>query len=144
MKVSTKPEQDHKADVQQTVYEMRFSLPGQLRGPECNRVMQQAIALRKMLEPRFADIDGGSIVELGIALRVDGSLGSFGQEGVENIAVEDGKIECDVVIADQGWAELGDADIATILKYRVLDAVNICFATVGVSYDADALTDAAS
>ena len=133
-----------KAVVHQTANKMRFSLPGQFRGPECDRVGQQAVVLRKKLEPRFADIDGGSIVELGVALRVDGSLGSFGPEGVENIAVKDGKIECDVVIPDQGWADLGDEEIATILKYRVLEAVDTCFAAVGVSYDADALTAAAS
>lgn len=81
-------------------------------------------------------------MELGIALRVDGSLGSFGQEGVENITVEDGIIECDVVIADQGWATLSDEEIASILKYRVLEAVSTCFAMVELSYDADALADA--
>ena len=123
---------------------MRFSLPGQLRGPDCKRVVQQAIVLRKKLVPWFDGVDGGNLAELGIALRVDGSLGSFGPEGVENIAVKDGKIECDVVIADQGWAALGDEEIATILKSRVLEAVNTCFTTVGVSYDADSLAAAAS
>lgn len=121
---------------------MRFSLLGQLRGPECKRVMRQAIALRKKLEPWFATVEGGNIVELGVILRVDGSLGSFGPEGVENIAVEDGQIECDVVVADQGWAEVSDEQIATILQQRVLEAVNTCFTTVGVSYDAEALAAA--
>lgn len=115
---------------------MRFLLLGQLRGPECKRVMQQAIALRKKLEPRFVAINGGDIVELCVILRVDGSLGSFGPEGVENIAVEDGQIECDVVIADLGWAELDDGDIATILRQRILEAVKACFSTVEVPYDA--------
>lgn len=98
--------------------------------------------MRKTLEPLFSGVDGGNIAELGVALRVDGSLGSFGPDGVENIAVIDGKIECDVVIADQGWAALDDEEIATILKHRVLGAVNICFATVGISYDAGAFAEA--
>jgi len=122
---------------------MRFSLPGQLSGPECKTVMAQAIALRRTLEPWFAGLDEGNIVELGIALRVDGSLGSFGPEGVENVTVKDRKLECDVTIADQDWAALGDEEIATILVSRVLEAVHTCFATVGVSYDADALAEAA-
>ena len=123
---------------------MRFSLPGQLRGPECGRVMQQAIALRGKLEPWFASVDGGDIVDLGIALRVDGSLGSFGPEGVENIKVAGGKIECDVVVADQGWAKLDDEEIALILQRRVLEAINSCLATIGVIYDANALAAAAN
>ncbi len=106
--------------------------------------MRQAIALRESLEPWFAVIDAGNIAELGIALRVDGTLGSFGPEGVENIVVKAGKIECDVIIADQGWAALGDEEIATILKHRVLEAVNICFTTVGISYDADTFAEAAN
>lgn len=123
---------------------MRFSLPGQLRGPECNRVGQHAIILRRKLEAWFENFDGGNVTELTIILRVDGSLGSFGPEGVENIAIEKGEIECDVVIADQGWADLQDDEIAIILKDRVLEAVDTCFATVGVSYDADALAVVAS
>ena len=89
---------------------MEFSLPGQLRGPECKRVMQQAIVLRKNLEPWFGSIESNDIQELCIVLRVDGSLGSFGVEGVENVLIDDGTLACDVVIADhkvgQSWMTL--------------------------------------
>ena len=121
---------------------MKFSLPGQLKGPECKRVIQQAIALRKRLEPWFESIDGGEVTELAIVLRVDGSLGSFGPEGVENIAVEGGSIECDVVVADQEWADRQDEKIASILRTRVLEAVGACLTTAGVSYDSRALESA--
>jgi hypothetical protein len=123
---------------------MKFSLSGQLKGPECRRVITQAIALRKKLDPWFEVFDGGNVTELTVILRVDGSFGSFGPEGVENIAIEKGQIECDIVIADQRWAELQDEEIAILLKDRVFEAVDSCFATVGVSYDADALAVAAS
>ena len=118
---------------------MEFSLPGQLRGPECKRVMQQAIVLRKKLEPWFGSIESNDIQELCIVLRVDGSLGSFGVEGVENVLIDDGTLACDLVIADQGWSELDDGEIAAVLRERVLEAISICFAKCGMSFDADEL-----
>lgn len=121
---------------------MKFSLPGQLKGPKCERVIQQAIALRKKLEPWFESIDGGEVTELAVVLRVDGSLGSFGPERVENIAVEGGTIECDIVVADQGWSDRHDEEIASILRARVLEAVRACRAAAGVSYDSRALESA--
>ena len=122
---------------------MIFSLPGQLRGPECKRVMQQAIALRRRLEPWFATVDGGDISELGVALRVDGSLGSFGPEGIKNIVTRGGKIECDVVVANHGWSDLSDEEIALILRGRVLEAIGTCLTEAGVSFEPDALTASA-
>lgn len=123
---------------------MRFSLPGQLRGPECKRVMQQAIALRKRLEPWFASVDGGQYSELGVALRVDGSLGSFGAEGVENIVIGNDKIECDVVVADQGWESMSDGDIFSVLQSRVFDAIDACLKAAGITFDAATLTSTTS
>ncbi|MGI9425178.1 MAG: hypothetical protein ACR2PA_18425, partial [Hyphomicrobiaceae bacterium] len=113
--------------------------PGQLRGPECKRVMQQAIVLRKKLEPWFGSIDSNDIQELCIILRVDGSLGSFGEEGVESVLIDDGTLECDVVIADRGWSELDDAEIAAVLREHVFEAISICFERCGISFDADGL-----
>lgn len=123
---------------------MKFSLPGQLRGPECRRVIQQAITLRKRLEPWFSTLDGGDVSELGVALRVDGSLGSFGPEGIGNIVTEGGKIECDVVVADRGWAGLSDAEIASVVRGRVLEAIAACLSEAQISFEADALYNFAS
>lgn len=122
---------------------MRFSLPGQLKGPECKRAIQQAVALRKKLEPWFEALTGGDVEELALVLRVNGSLGSFGPEGVENVVIEDRTIECDVVIADQGWANLADEEIATIIKGRVLEAVDYCLAAARIPYDDKTLAAAA-
>jgi hypothetical protein len=101
--------------------------------------MQQAIVLRKKLEPWFASVEADNLAELGIALRIDGSLGSFGPEGVENVVFENGKIECDIVVADQGWAEMSDDDILSVLQQRVLEAVDTCLSTVRIPYDPEAL-----
>ena len=118
---------------------MKFSLPGQLKGPECRRVISQAVALRKRVTPWFAAIDNTEISELGIALRVDGSLGSFGPEGVENITVKNGKVECDVVNADKGWADLDDSEIASILQKRVFDGIAVCFERYEIPFDQESL-----
>ena len=79
---------------------MQFELPGQLKGPECRRVITQAVALRRRLVPTF-DAAGNSVAnKLTIVLRVNGSHGTFGQSGVENIHVESKNISCDLVIKD--------------------------------------------
>lgn len=121
---------------------MKFSLPGQLKGPECRRVVTQAVALRKRLEPWFAAIENCNVSELGIAIRVDGSLGSFGPEGVENITLRGGRVECDVVIADKGWADLDDNEISSILRERVIDGIVVCFERIEISIDQDSLSAA--
>ena len=123
---------------------MKFSLPGQLKGPECRRVITQAVELRKRVTPWFAAIDNTEISELGIALRVGGSLGSFGPEGVENITAENGKVECDVVIADKGWADLDDGEIASILQERVFDGIVVCFERYEIRFDRESLSAAIS
>ena len=64
---------------------MKFTLPGQLKGPECKVVMAVAIKLRKLLEPLFKEVNSKAVKELCIILRVNGSLGSFGISGLENI-----------------------------------------------------------
>ena len=107
-------------------------------------MIQKAIALRKKLEPWFATLDAADVEKLAVILRVDGSLGSFGPEGVENIAVEDGAIECDVVIADQGWENLADHEISKIINERVLQGIRSCLSSAGISYDDEALAGAAA
>ena len=118
---------------------MKFSLPGQMGGPEGRRIVTQAVALRKRLEPWFANIDGGEVSELGIALRVDGSLTRFGPEGIENVVNNLGKIECDVVIGDKGWSDLEDHEIASILRDRVVEAIGVCLDHGGIDFDRDDL-----
>ena len=107
-------------------------------------MIQQAIALRNKLEPWFATLDAADIEELAVILRVDGSLGSFGPEGVENIAIEGGAIQCDVVIADQGWENLADHEISKIIKERVLLAISSCLTSAGISYDDETLGGAST
>ncbi len=117
---------------------MKFSLPAQLRGPETNQVMQQAIALRRKLEPLIGPINADNIFELAVVLRVGGSLGSFGPDRIENIAIEGATLTCDVVIEDKRWADLDDDSIARILDDRVTEAIGACLSYVGIPHDVGA------
>ena len=114
---------------------MKFSLPGQLKGPECRRVVAQAVTLRRQLEPIFNEIQSDAVRELAIILRVDGSLGSFGSEAIENIGFSAKTLTCDVVIRDFGWNDIDDAEIAELLKSRVHQAIIGCFRYMDIKTD---------
>jgi len=114
---------------------MKFSLPAQLKGPECKRVMFQAITIRKKLEPVFFDFELDSVSEISIVLRIDGSLGSFGHEGIENFKLSNGVLECDVVISNLVWDSLEEEKITEILKLRVHEAIVSCFEYLNFSID---------
>jgi hypothetical protein len=105
---------------------MKFSLPGQFRGPECRSVGSTAINIRNKINELFKDVNDDNISELIIILRIDGSLGSFGKPGVENFANNAGVVECDLVITAQKWDELSDEKIESILLPKVKNAFKEC------------------
>lgn len=121
---------------------MVIKLPGQLRGPECRSVVTQLVNLRKNLEPIFQDYDYESLQEIAIVFRIDGSLGSFGKDGIENIKLSSGSIECDAVVKDHGWADLNESEIREILKPVLLQAIEVCFKYASIKYDANKITAA--
>ena len=106
---------------------MKFELLGQFKGAECKLVMEHAIALRKRLEPWFRDFHTNSLRGLAIVLRVDGSLGSFGKPGVENIEINSGIVECDLVIEDMDWINRTNDEIKSTVRCHVIDAISRCF-----------------
>ncbi|MEW6984621.1 hypothetical protein AAD001_18485 [Colwelliaceae bacterium 6471] len=114
---------------------MKFSLPAQLKGPECKNVMLQAISIRKKLEPVFFNIEFDSVNEISIILRVDGSLGSFGMEGIENFELTNGICTCDVVIRDLNWVKQQEEQISKILKLKILEAIVYCFKNLNFNTD---------
>jgi hypothetical protein len=118
---------------------MKFSLPGQLKGPECRRVITEAVALRQSLEPWFESQPSDQVKKLTVVLRVNGSLGSFGPAGVENIELAEGDLSCDLVVADPGWDGLGEGQIRELLGLRVLEAIDACFLAQKVAYHKDEL-----
>jgi serine/threonine protein phosphatase PrpC len=111
-----------------------FELPGQLKGPECRRVVTQAVKLRRALDPWFQALSSERVRNLAVVLRVDGSLGSFGSPGIENIEIDGGDLSCDLVVSDARWDTLNDREIYEILRTQVLRAIDICFRHAGVDY----------
>ena len=81
---------------------MHFALSGQLRRAECRRVMTQASALCRKLEPWFADLSNRFIDKFSILLRIDGSIGSFGRLGFESVHDDSGTVVRNLVIKDLG------------------------------------------
>ncbi len=120
---------------------MDFSLPGQLRGPECRHVISQAIRFRRLLEPWFHALSVDRVAKLTIILRVDSSLGSFGPEGVENVQLANKKLTCELVLEDQGWEELSERQIIEILRQRISMAIHACFQQFDVLYERDELDE---
>ena len=115
---------------------MIINLPSQLRGAECRVVVTQLINLRKILEPIFQGFEHENVQELAIVFRIDGSLGSFGKEGIENIKLSHGVLECDAVVKDYGWKDLEESEISETLKATLLQSIEKCFTYAGISYDA--------
>lgn len=114
---------------------MIFSLLGQLKGPECRRVITQAVALRRLLEPFFHAKSNDQVKKVTITLRVGGSLGSFGPEGVENIQLDGKELVCDLVVADMGWDGLNERQIIGILRQRISGAIEKLFKSTFIDLD---------
>jgi len=94
--------------------------------------------------PWFAGLHSDSISKLTIILRVDGSLGSFGPPGVENIKLSNGEIQCDLVIADHGWGRLSSEKLSSVIRKQVLNAIHRCFTMFDVEHDPNQLEEALS
>ena len=65
-------------------------------------------------------------------LRVGGSLGSFGEEGLEHIAVDTKGLECDVVIAPREWDSMNEDVIYLLVRARVVEACSVLLREAGV------------
>jgi hypothetical protein len=110
-----------------------------LKGSECRAVIKQAIALRRLLEPWFASVSDERVDSFVIVLRVDGSLGSFGVAGTENVVIVGRVLQCDLVIKDHSWGNLTNDQIGKILRDEVLLSVEQCFDEYHVAYDRNML-----
>ena len=80
--------------------------------------------------------------EISIILRIDGSLGSFGTEGIENFRLANGICTCDVVIKNLDWGNLTNEKITEILKLRIHSAIVYCFESLNINIDMARVNDA--
>ena len=107
---------------------MELEIPGQLKGPECRRVITQAVELRRELEAALRDVDGGPCTKLSLLLRVGGSLGSFG-ETIHDPTLKRGLAICEIEIPDADWAQRSDAEIRDVVAKRLLEGLEKCAAS---------------
>ena len=113
---------------------MQFELPAQLRGPECGRMVPLIVRLRKELEPQLAALEKNSLTSICPILRIGGSLGSFGDDGIEYLKVDAGEAGCDVVIKPRLWDSWSDEQIYTELRKRVTEALQTMLEEAGVPH----------
>ena len=102
---------------------MELEIPGQLRGPECRFVMDAAIQIRGLLQEWFAELSPSGVQKLVMVLRVNGSLGSFGEEGTRSVELTNGVLSCDLVIEDHGWTRLDQTEISQLLRPKIAAAI---------------------
>ena len=95
--------------------------------------MKPAKRLRKELEAKFTEFGDYPVKKISPILRVAGELGSFGDEGIENIKVIRGEAECDIVISAQAWSAMTEDEIYTFIKPRVLDALRSFIQEIGMN-----------
>jgi hypothetical protein len=88
-------------------------------------VAAHAVELHRVLEPWFRALPNEPVARLTIALRVDGSLGSFGPPGVENIDLDGRALSCDLVVPDPRWETLGDREIREFLRRQIVCAIDV-------------------
>ncbi len=105
---------------------MKFTLPGQFRGPECREIIPVLVDIRKQMAEQIKDVNDNTLLEIVIILRVDGSLGSFGKSGMENFSVAEKVAECELVVESHKWGALSAKEIARILQPRILKAYLAC------------------
>ncbi len=109
---------------------MIFEVPGQLRGPETKKAMVAAIRVRKELESQFREMEDPR--KLSLVLRVGGSLGTFGEDGIENVEIGDKKLVCDVVISPRNWGRMSDEEAYLLVRSRAVKASSVLLEKAGV------------
>jgi hypothetical protein len=112
---------------------MKLEIPGQLRGKDAGKIMPVAIRLRKKYEKEVADLKSTGVDVISPILRVGGELGSFGDDAIENLCVENRVAECDVVVAPRRWAEMTEDEIEDLIGPRIRDALSMLLIAAGIS-----------
>lgn len=112
---------------------MKFELPGQLRGADTHKVMKVAIRIRKELELHFFELKTERIHKISPILRVGGELGTFGEDGIENINKGNKEVECDIVLAPRNWGKMTEKEIYTLLLPFVIKASILLLKASGIS-----------
>ena len=94
--------------------------------------MKPTIRLRKELEEKFCELGDDTLKEISSILRVEGELGSFGKEGIENVKIRRKEAECDLVIPAQNWNDMSEEEIYSFIKPRVFESLIVLLKVAGL------------
>jgi hypothetical protein len=85
--------------------------------------MRALVALRKDHEEKYARITSLSFDEVCVIFRVGGSLGSFGDDSIEHVYVQQSALCCEVVLAPRDWATMAGDAIGSLVSSRFHEAM---------------------
>jgi len=104
---------------------VKLEIPGQFGGPECRPFASVAVALRRLLEPVFADVPS-PIGKLVLLLRVSGTQRDFGGDGPLSPTLDGNALVCEIELKEQPWAGMDQTGIRRILADYLLRAIDSC------------------
>ena len=99
-------------------------------GPETVSVGRSKVHLYHALSKHVTSTHCGAIDEYGLVLRVDGSIQTFGAEGISRLrlAKKQRYITLDIQIPQLVWQPLEDAELRRYLGTQVDSAISACVA----------------
>lgn len=99
-------------------------------GPETRPVGISKVHLYHALSRHVTSTHCDAIDEYGLVLRVDGSIQTFGAEGITRLrfAKKQRYITVDIQIPESVWVSLGDPELRRYLGDQVAAAISVCVA----------------
>ena len=99
-------------------------------GPETGTVGRSKVSLYRALSRHVTGTHCDAIDEYGLVLRVDGSIQTFGPEGITRLrfAKKQRYITVDIQIPESVWVPLGDSELRRYLGDQVTAAIRVCVA----------------
>ncbi len=99
-------------------------------GPETGAVGRSKVYLYHALSRHVTGTHCDAIDEYGLVLRVDGSIQTFGAEGITRLrfAKKQRCITVDIQIPKSVWVPLGDPELRRYLGDQVAAAIRVCVA----------------
>ena len=97
-------------------------------GPETRVVCQAKVPLAQALERTVTSSHSQAVSQYALVLRVDGSLQSYGEEGLARLRLykSRGFVTVDIQIPEQAWKPLSAQELREYIARQVLYAVEAC------------------
>ncbi|MBL8519260.1 MAG: hypothetical protein JNK75_01190 [Betaproteobacteria bacterium] len=104
------------------------SLGCEAGGPEAAAVCKLKVALGKALAKHVTSPHCAAIDRYALVLRVDGSLASYGAEGIARLRLQAAQryITADIQVPQATWQPLAQAELKAYLAQQVQSALSAC------------------